>query len=143
MNQESIARLFKMKNIKNTKHRVSVYNYLLSSSQPVTADAIYLDLLRNQTGQETLNQSTVYRILDTFLKHQMIVKTTLGHDGRATYEIKHHEHRHHLICVSCNQITPISGCPLKGYEKVLSETSQFKILDHKLEIFGVCPNCQK
>lgn len=143
MNQEAIGRLFKANNIKNTKHRLNVYSYLLSCKQPVTADSIYLDLVRDSRNQENLNQSTVYRILDTFLKHQMIVKTTLGNDSRATFEIKHHEHRHHLICVSCNQITPISGCPLKGYEKMLSETSQFKILEHKLEIFGVCPKCQK
>lgn len=142
MNQEDIKSIFKSKGIKNTKQRLRVFEYLLACKQPVTADAIYMDLFREQGDDETLNLSTVYRILDIFLKQKLITKSNLAGDNKASYEINRSEHKHHLVCVKCNLVTPIKGCPLKGYDQVLSHSTHYEILEHKLEVFGVCPKCQ-
>lgn len=142
MEQEAIVQLFKVNKIKNTKQRQRVFEYLTTCNQPVTADAIYMELSRDIQFNESVNLSTIYRILDLFIKSQLVTKNTFGNDHKATFEIAKREHGHHLICIKCNQITAINGCPLKGYEKSLSQTTHFQILNHKLEIFGVCPKCQ-
>ncbi|HAS74389.1 MAG TPA: transcriptional repressor [Clostridiales bacterium UBA8960] len=142
MNQEDIKQIFKSKGIKNTRQRQRVYEYLIACQQPVTADAIYMDLARESAGDETLNLSTVYRILDIFLKQKLIIKSNLTNDNKSTFELNKREHRHHLVCVKCNLVTPITGCPLKGYDQMLSQSTHYEILEHKLEVFGVCPKCQ-
>lgn len=141
MNKEDIKQIFKSKGIKNTKQRQYVYEYLHACKQPVTAEAIYVDIAKESKGDAALNLSTVYRILDVFLKQKLIIKSNLTNDNKSTYELNKREHKHHLVCVKCNLVTPITGCPLKGYDQMLSQSTQYKILEHKLEVFGVCPKC--
>lgn len=139
---EEIAAIFKESGIKNTRQRQRVFDYLTLCIQPVTADAIYDALKTDLLNGDNVNLSTVYRILDIFIKNRLVTKTSFGNDHKAVFEIYRIEHRHHLICVKCNEITAIKGCPLKGYEQSLSQATHFKILEHRLEILGVCPKCQ-
>jgi len=39
-------------------------------------------------------------------------------------------------------VTPLSGCPLKGYDQKVHQSTRYEILEHKLEILGICPECQ-
>lgn len=137
-----IAALFKENGIKNTRQRQRVFDYLSTCNQPVTADVIYDALKTDLRHVDPVNLSTVYRILDIFTKNRLVTKTSFGNDHKAVFELYRLEHRHHLICVKCNEITAIKGCPLKGYEQSLSQATHFKILEHRLEILGVCPKCQ-
>lgn len=140
MQKDGIRKLFSKSDIKCTKKREWIYETLLRLGTPVSAEALYQMLLKEMT--EEINLSTVYRTLDVFTQKGLVLKNTLSVDDRATYEINHNEHRHHLMCVSCGEITPITGCPLAAYEKELIHHTGYRILEHKLEILGVCPNCQ-
>jgi Fur family ferric uptake transcriptional regulator len=137
-----IEAILKNNKIKNTRQRQCVLEFLSTCKQPVTAEFIYQSLYK-EMGEAALNMSTVYRVLDIMVKHKIINKINLLNDNKATYEFNRREHKHHLVCIKCNLVTPISGCPLKGYEQALTQSTHYEILEHKLEIFGVCPNCQK
>ena len=141
MNQK-VSEIFKSNKIKNTIQRQRVYEYLITCKEPITADNLYIELSKDKSFNDVINMSTIYRILELFVKHNLVLKNSFGNDHRATFEINLREHKHHLICVECNKITAIKGCPLKTYEKDLGDLTHFKILEHRLEIFGVCPNCQ-
>lgn len=141
MGKDETKELFRSRGIKNTNQRQMIYSFLSSRNQPITAEDIYMELSGNEDTR--LNLSTVYRILDTFTKKGLVIKSSLNMEGKATYEINHREHRHHLVCVKCNKILPIKGCPLEGYEMYLAERTGFRILEHQLEIRGVCPECMK
>lgn len=140
MQKDGIRKLFLKNGIKYTKKREWIYETLLMCGAPISAEALYQMLL--STVEEEMNLSTVYRTLDVFTQKGLVLKNTLSVDDRATYEINHNEHRHHLMCVSCGAITPITGCPLASYEKELIAHTGYQILEHKLEILGVCPKCQ-
>lgn len=141
MNQQ-VSEIFKINKIKNTIQRQRVYEFISSCKEPVTADFIYIELSKDKSYEDIINLSTIYRILELFVKHNLVLKNSFGNDHRATFEMNMREHKHHLICVKCNKITAIKGCPLKTYEKDLGDATHFQILEHRLEIFGVCPNCQ-
>lgn len=140
MSIEHIKQLFKKQGIKNTSQRQSVYEVLLKSKKPLSAESIYQALL--DQNSDSVNLSTVYRVLEVFTQKHLVIRSTLSVEGRATYEINHHEHRHHLSCVSCGAIKPIKGCPLEAYEKSLVESTGYQIVEHRLEILGICPECQ-
>lgn len=141
MKQDEIVLLLKANGIKVTKQRVGIVQLLSEADTPLTAEDIYLTLSGGEKG--TANLSTVYRILDAFTQKDIIIKTNLNLEGRATYELNHREHRHHIICIGCNEIIPIKGCPLGDYETRIRKATGYEILGHNLEIRGVCPKCQK
>lgn len=141
MKQDEIVLLLKSNNIKVTKQRVGIVQLLSEAGSPLTAEDIYLALSGGEKG--SANLSTVYRILDAFTQKDILIKTNLNLEGKATYELNHREHRHHIICIFCNEIIPIKGCPLKDYEIRMKKATGYEILGHNLEIRGVCPKCQK
>ncbi|MGM0396594.1 MAG: Fur family transcriptional regulator [Bacillota bacterium] len=141
MRSNDIKELFKARGIKNTQQRHEIYDFLSKKVQPITAEEIYIELSKKEKTR--MNLSTVYRILDTFIKAGLVLKSGINIEGKSTYEINHMDHRHHLVCVRCNKILPIKGCPLGGYENYLGEKTGFKILEHHLEIKGICPECRE
>ncbi len=132
--------LLSAKGIKGTKQRFAVLRVLLGSSVPLTADDIYLGL-RDQ-GDASLSLSTVYRILDTFTHSGITAKTGLLEGGKALFEVVSGVHRHNLICVRCHKLIPLGECPLGEFEQELEATTGYRISGHKLEIYGVCPECR-
>jgi Fur family transcriptional regulator, ferric uptake regulator len=129
------------KGIKGTKQRIAVIEEMFSSAVPLTADDIYMRI--HDSGGENLSLSTVYRILDTLVKNEIVAKTGLIDGGKALYEIVSGVHRHNLICIKCHRMMALGDCPLGDYEKNLEETTGFRISGHKMEIYGICPECRR
>ncbi|HEX2938413.1 MAG TPA: Fur family transcriptional regulator [Ruminiclostridium sp.] len=129
------------KGIKGTRQRLAVIGELYSSSAPLTADEIYIKI--HDDGSENLSLSTVYRILDMFVKKEIVVKNGLLEGGKALYEIVSGMHRHNLICIKCHRMMSFGGCPLENFEKNLEDTTGFHISGHKMEIYGICPECSR
>jgi Fur family ferric uptake transcriptional regulator len=126
--------------LKNTKQRHAILSVLEKSPQPLNAEQIYLALVNEKIA---INLSTVYRVLNTLVAKELIIKTSSVKDNKALFELNAFEHRHHLVCVECKKIILVDECPFEEYEKKLKEKMGFTILGHQLEIYGVCEKCQK
>lgn len=125
--------------IKYSKQRDLLLDVLKSTGKPKAAEDLYT--LCQETGSN-ISISTIYRILATFVDKELAVKTHLKMDNSAYYEFNRKQHKHHLLCLGCNELIEISGCPLKTYEQYLYETHGYAIVAHHLEVHGYCPNCQ-
>ncbi|MBU4440718.1 MAG: transcriptional repressor [Firmicutes bacterium] len=132
--------ILKDSGLKNTKHRNSILSVFEKNAQPLTVDQIYAELVSQNTA---INLSTIYRILKTLSEKEIITKTTIDGDNKALFELNSDEHRHHLVCIECKEITMVDECPFEEYEKKLKEKMGFTILGHKLEIYGVCNRCKE
>ena len=67
-------------------------------------------------------------------------------DGVARFELltgDAHAHHHHLICSCCADIVEIDDCFATELEARVAAAHGFKTVTHKLEFFGVCPDCQQ
>lgn len=123
--------------IKRTKHRESVLSILENSEKPLSAADICAQM---GNGQSTAWMSTVYRILETFLKKDIVVKTTLANNEMAVYELNRFEHKHYAVCLNCHKIIGIDNCPMEKFVPELEEEG-FYVMGHNLEIFGLCKDC--
>lgn len=130
----------KNKGLKNTKHRISILELLEKSTQPLTADQIYLALVNHKIS---INLSTVYRVLNTLVENGLIIKTITVSEHKTLFELNSFEHKHHLVCMECKKITMVDECPFEEYETKLKEKMGYTILGHKLEIYGVCKSCRE
>ena len=126
--------------IKSTKQRNLLLTILHETGSLLTAEALYF---KAKKADDTISLSTIYRILELFNKKNIIQRTTLREDDKAVFELNDIVHRHHLICLGCNKIIDIEQCPLMGFEKDIEETTDFSIVDHKLELYGYCKECRK
>ena len=89
----------------------------------------------------------MYRTL-TILEESDVLKKHHGPDGVGRYELAEWltGHHHHLVCVSCGAIEDIEVPPsaeseLKTIVDSLGEDAGFRVLDHVLEVEGVCQSC--
>lgn len=136
--QESVGERLKKKGLKNTRHRQEILKTLQESSQPLSAEAIYIELRGRGCA---LNLSTVYRTLGTLAAKELVSKTEYG--DKALFEISNAGHGHHFVCLGCNRMIRIEECPLSEYENKLQNEFGFSVTDHKLELYGFCRQCQK
>ncbi|ABN51782.1 MAG TPA: transcriptional repressor [Hungateiclostridium thermocellum] len=124
---------------KNTKSRKAVIEVLENAENPLSAEDIFLCIKKQGSS---VNLSTVYRTLD-LMESKSVVNKIVMMDGKARYELTVDGHRHHLVCTNCHKSVPIDFCPLENMEKDIGMRSDFDITGHKIEIYGICPNCKK
>ena len=96
---------------------------------------------------------TVYRTLDLLLSLGLVRKLHLA-EGCHTYALslpgrrnetrgnEPHSHGHHIICQRCNRAVEFNGCDLDAVVTAVEAQTGFRVQEHWLEMFGVCPACQ-
>lgn len=131
--------VLKREGVKSTKHRYAILESLEKSEFPLTAEELFT-LLREKT--DSINLSTVYRTLETFTSKNLVIKSNRMDDGKSRYELNHHEHKHHLFCVSCHKLIAIEECPIGELQQIIKKKIDFDVTGHKLEIYGYCHNCK-
>lgn len=126
--------------IKPTKSRKIVYEIIKNANKPLSASSIF-ELVKKDNPDIWL--STIYRTLDVFVKHNIFIKfdMIINNEPISIYKLNDQKHTHFAICSNCNKLLSVINCPLENYNLVLEEAN-FKITSHKMEIYGLCKNCQ-
>jgi Fur family transcriptional regulator, ferric uptake regulator len=137
MKSNDVKQLFQKEGLRFTSQRNLVFDIMSKNPKPLTADEIYLLYLE----RDEISLSTIYRILELFLEKEIITKTLLTENNKACYVLKH-GHKHLLVCLNCKKITEVKDCPVHHFEDAIQDATQFKITSHKLELYGLCPQCQ-
>ncbi|MCI1930311.1 MAG: transcriptional repressor [Clostridia bacterium] len=130
----------KQSGLKITKQRVAILDILDKSKQPIAAEEVYENLKSNNIS---INLSTVYRTLELLTSKNLVLKVSIDGNSKSLFETNNMMHKHYLICTECKKILDIYYCPLENYEKELEQETHFKISGHRLDIYGLCPQCQK
>lgn len=132
------SNILQSSDLKSTKCRRAVLSVLEKADSPLTAEAIYQEVLR----EVHMSVSTTYRTLAVLSEKHILLKN-LSQDGKAYYQMNNHRHQHHLICTVCNEIVPVDDCPLEALERALTDKTGYIITGHNLEFMGICPRCAK
>lgn len=140
MSDKQIYESFQIAKIKNTKQRTAILTILANVGKPLTVSDIYQEM---QALKIDVNLSTIYRSLDIMSNKGLITKISNLQDNKAMYEVNQGIHHHYLYCIGCEKIITIEHCPLIDYENQLYISTGYKIIGHKLNVFGYCPSCQK
>lgn len=122
--------LFKNLGLKLTKPREEILSTLYVAQKPLTIDDILLKL-------GNIDKVTLYRTLEFFTKHRLILRINLG-KGTFFYEMND-AHHHHIVCRTCGDIEEFDLCELPN-PMTISKKFSF-INDHSLEYFGKCKKC--
>jgi Fe2+ or Zn2+ uptake regulation protein len=118
--------------LKRTPQRLAVLTQFTSSAKALSVLDVH-DVLPH------INLATLYRIVDTFVEHGVLVRSDEFQPKEKHYQLAGSTHRHTLHCVVCNQRVPMSYCPVH----LRPEIDGYQVLNHRLEIKGICAACQR
>ena len=138
MNKNELKNMLKDKDIQVTKTRIQILNIITKRNKPLTATEINDIIEKNGLN---IRLSTIYRNLK-FFTHNNILRQLNFYGDEKRYEILEENHHQHLICIKCGEIKAIK-CPLANFEKQIEKETKYKIKNHDMEMYGICPDCQK
>ena len=138
-NEQSYADYLHSYGLKNTKSRQLVLQLLMQHRGVLTAEEIFQELFAQK---QTLNFSTVYRILEMFTQKGVTEKSYLSNSRKYGFTLHAVGHRHRLICLRCHAVVEVEHCPICEFEKQLAEKTDFSIVGHNLEWYGYCAKCR-
>lgn len=130
--------------LKNAGHRMTttrreIIILLSECTAPITAMELLAQLKKRHRA---VNKTTVYRELD-FLQTQQLIHVVQFGDGHKHFELAETEHHHHLRCMKCERVEDVHvDNELRLAERQIRKKSRFKIMNHSLEFFGLCVQCQ-
>jgi Fur family ferric uptake transcriptional regulator len=128
-------------NLEATSNRVHVLEVVGENKFPLSASDIYKILKRSST----INQVTVYRILDLLVEKELVDRISTG--GRAFYyglaPNDHHKPHPHFYCKTCGQMDCLSPDSLVVDTEPLWKTFPGRIDKVEIRIDGICKNCKR
>jgi Fur family ferric uptake transcriptional regulator len=137
--RKAILKKLRTEGFRLTRARQSIIDLLSASNVPLSLTNIKKNLEKKDIRAD---RTTIYREV-LFLKgKKMICEIPVG-GGRKGYKVCQDAHHHHLICVRCNKVEEmIFKKTLAPQETEISQRKDFKVLDHLLEFYGLCGDCQ-
>jgi Fur family ferric uptake transcriptional regulator len=124
---------------KITGPRKAILEILRKHRHPLTNREILAETPRGQC-----DLATIYRAMHLLEEMGMVKQFDFG-DGVARFELLcegHDAHHHHLVCTRCANVVEVEECFPDELEERIAAKNGFKGVTHKLEFFGVCPDCQ-
>jgi len=124
---------------KMTGPRRAILRVLSDQPRPLSSQEIFRHLPK---GEGDL--ATVYRSLRLLERLAMVKRFDLQ-DGVARFALldeRRQGHQHHLVCTRCAGMVEIGDCIVRELEERIAVRSKFQAVTHRLEFFGICPDCQ-
>ena len=80
--------------------------------------------------------ATVYRTVRLFEDAGILDRHDFG-DGRARYEASPEAHHDHLIDLETGKVVEFVDPELEALQKVIAEKLGYRLVDHRMELYGV------
>lgn len=119
-----------------TRQRKVIFEAMESFATPVTAKEIEKYLINKNIE---IDLASIYRNLTLMKKADILIEVEFG-EGKKRYELIK-DHHHHLICEHCHGVSDVTMKEGDLIKKIKNK-SGFLIKKHRLEFFGLCPQCQ-
>lgn len=136
---EVFINFLREKNLKLTEQREEILDSFIKTNKHLTVEELY-DRVKKKDS--SIGQATVSRTLKLLCKAGIAEEIELG-DRKIRYEQKlGHGHHDHLICTKCGKFIEAVNKKIEKLQSNLCAEHKFLPKKHRLEIFGICKECQ-
>jgi len=135
---ETMLQKLRERKFRITPQRLAVVKILAESKGHPSVEGIYEKVRKDFP---TTSLATVYKTV-SLLKELGEVLELGFPEGSNRYDGNKPYPHPHVICVRCKKIIDPD---LRGIERLSGEVSEktgFRILNHRVDFFGICPDCQ-
>ncbi len=138
--KKQFKRLFQQQGIDRFDSRLLVLEAFLKLEHHVTINDLVAQLKEDKVDLEK-----------EFVLSSMELLCRFGFATKIEFEDKEtqYEHRHlglhhdHMVCTKCGMILEFKDEAIEKQQLIVAEAYGFHMLQHKMEIYGICSNCLK
>ena len=131
--QQSIEARCESAGLRMTDQRRIIANTLQNSSDHPDVEELYSRAVIKDPG---ISIATVYRTVKLFEEAGILDRVEFN-DGRSRYEDAERDHHDHLIDLQTGEILEFFDNEIEKLQEKISEKFGYKLLGHKLELYGI------
>ncbi len=135
---EIIIRKLRDSGHKITPQRLAIAKILARSEGHPSVEEIHDQI---KTDFPTMSLATVYRNIVLIKSIGEVLELGFP-DGRNRYDGNKPDPHPHVICIKCNRIVDADLDSLDEMKRKVAAETDFQILNHRLDFFGVCARCR-
>jgi Fur family ferric uptake transcriptional regulator len=121
------------KGLRITEQRKVIARVLSEAEDHPDVEALHARAAAIDPG---ISIATVYRTVRLFEDAGILERHDFG-DGRARYEAAAEEHHDHLIDVETGKVIEFVDAELEAMQRRIAEKLGFRLVDHRMELYGV------
>jgi Fur family peroxide stress response transcriptional regulator len=133
-----IITTLKEKGCRMTPQRLAVVKVLANSEEHLSAEKIYK---RVKVDFPFTSLATIYKTVTLLKKIGEVMELGFVDDSNRFDGIRPFPHPH-LICLKCKRIIDPDLPVLSELSIELAQKTGYRIINHRLDFFGICPSCQ-
>ena len=133
MRKIDVEQLCAEKGLRITEQRRVIARVLSEAEDHPDVEALHERAAAIDNG---ISIATVYRTVRLFEDAGILERHDFG-DGRARYEAAAEEHHDHLIDVESGKVIEFVDAELEAMQKRIAEKLGFRLVDHRMELYGV------
>ena len=122
-----------------TPQRLAVLKTLADSKEHPSVEKIYE---RVKADFPMTSLATIYKTVTLLKELGEVLELGFGDDSNRYDGNKPHPHPH-LICIKCKNIVDPDVAILNKLHKKMAQETGYRIINHRLDFFGICPECQE
>jgi Fur family ferric uptake transcriptional regulator len=121
------------KGLRITEQRRVIARVLSEADDHPDVEALHARAVAIDPG---ISIATVYRTVRLFEEAGILERHDFG-DGRSRYEAAAEAHHDHLIDVETGKVIEFVDPELEALQKIIAEKLGFRLVDHRMELYGV------
>ena len=135
---EMLSKL-KSRDFRITPQRMAILKILAASEGHPSVDAIYQEV---KALFPTTSLATVYKTVSLLKELNEVLELGFP-DGSNRYDGYNPVPHPHAICMTCKKIMDPELMNIDELSEEMSRKTGYKIFHHRLDFFGLCPDCQQ
>lgn len=123
--------------LRSSNQRCLVHQIVESAHDHPTAQAVFE---RARKRMSSISLGTVYRNLQLLVEQGLLLEQKV--DNRpARYEANRYRH-YHICCLQCGALEDLSVPYQEVLDRRVQKMVRYKLQEHRMEFYGICPQCQ-
>lgn len=121
-----------------TPQRLAILKVLAESKGHPSVESIYTQV---KPDFPTTSLATIYKNVNVLKELGQVLELGFSDDSNRYDGNKPYDHPH-VVCIHCKKILDPDVAALKDMTEELARQTGFAITRHRLDFFGICPDCQ-
>ncbi len=135
---EEFQKVLEKKGLKSTQQRHFIAETFFKTNTHVSLDELLKKVKRKTPN---IGYATVFRTMKLLTETGLAMERQFG-DGQTRFEnVPQDGHHDHLICIKCAKIIEFKNQMIEDLQGKTAQKYGFKIVRHKLELYGYCADC--
>ena len=136
---ETIVQRFKEHGFRMTPQRRAILNILAKSEDHPSVEGVHAQL---KESFPTMSLATVYKNVSLMKSLGEVLEIGVP-DASNRYDGNKPDPHPHVICIRCKKVVDPDLASLDEMKNEVASETDFTILNHRLDFFGLCRECRQ